>query len=77
MEAKVNAGLLSIRVGRTFGVLAFLALLGAWTTHFTGGTILGIGQQHFFNDATVVLALLCIVGLLDGLVPSKESTGHI
>ena len=66
----------SIHIGRTFGVLALLALLGAWTTQLTGGTILGMGQQHFFNDATV-LALLCIVGLLDGLVPSKESTGHI
>lgn len=76
MEANVNAGRLSIRIGRTFGVLAFLALLGAWTTQLTGGTILGMGQQHFFNDATV-LALLCIVGLLDGLVHSKESTGRI
>ena len=57
-------------VGRFFGVLAVLALLGAWTTQLTGGTILGMTQQHFFDDATV-LALFCIAGLLDSLVHAK------
>jgi hypothetical protein len=66
----------AVRIGRVWGGLAFLALLGAWTTQLTGGTILGMGQQHFFNDA-IVFALLCIAGLVDGLVHSKENAGAI
>ena len=57
-------------VGRLCGALAVLALLGAWITQLTGGTILGMSQQHFFSDATV-LALFCIAGLLDGIVHAK------
>lgn len=60
-----------IGLGRTFGVLAFLALLGAWITQVTGGTLLGMSQQHLFNDATV-LSLFAIIGLLDGLLHSKN-----
>lgn len=43
-----------VYLGRIFFVLAFLALLGAWLTQLTGGTVLGMSQQHLFNDATVL-----------------------
>lgn len=59
------------KVGRLFAVLAFLALLGAWLTQLTGGTLFGVSQQHAFNDA-IVLALLSIVCLLDALLHSKN-----
>lgn len=67
----MDATKLAIGLGRICGGLAFLALLGAWITQLTGGTILGMGQQHFFNDATV-LALFCIAGLLDGVLHSRS-----
>lgn len=59
-----------IVVGRFCGLLAFLALLGAWITQVTGGTLFGMSQQHLFNDA-IVLALFAIGGLLDSLVHAK------
>ena len=65
-----NTGRFFIRLGRIFGGLAFLALLGAWLTQLTGGTILGMNQQHFYNDA-IVLALFGIGGLLDGALHSR------
>lgn len=63
-------GTVTIAIARACGALAVLALLGAWITQLTGGTILGMGQQHFFEDATV-LTLFCIAGLLDGILHSK------
>ena len=39
--------------------LAFLAVLGAWLTQLTGGTLLGLSQLHLFNDAIV----LCLFGI--------------
>ena len=62
---------MAIYLGRVFGVLAFLALLGAWLTQLTGGTLLGMSQQHLFYDA-IVLALFSIAGMLDGLLHSKN-----
>lgn len=62
---------IAIGLGRVCGVLALLALLGAWYTQLTGGTLFGMSQQHLFNDATV-LALFSIAGLLDGLLHSKN-----
>ncbi len=62
---------MAIYLGRIFGVLAFLALLGAWLTQLTGGTLLGMSQQHLFYDA-IVLALFSIAGMLDGLLHSKN-----
>ncbi|MEO6726997.1 MAG: hypothetical protein ABIP14_17040, partial [Blastocatellia bacterium] len=50
-NTNTGAGRFFIMLGGIFGGLAFLALLGAWLTQLTGGTILGINQQHFFNDA--------------------------
>lgn len=69
-DTNLGRGRFFIMLGRVFGGLAFLALLGAWLTQLTGGTILGMNQQHFFNDA-IVLALFSIGGLLDGLLHSK------
>ncbi len=62
-------------VGRFFGPLAFLALLGAWTTQLTGRPLFGMSQEHLFNDA-IVLSLFAIAGLLDSIVHSKESIGR-
>lgn len=45
--------------------LALLALLGAWLTELTGGSLLGLSQQHLFFDA-IVLSLFGIGMYLDG-----------
>ena len=62
---------LFIAGGRFFGLLALLALLGAWITQVTGQPLFGMSQQHLFNDA-IVMSLFCIAGLLDGIVHSKQ-----
>lgn len=54
-------------IGRILLALSFLALLGAWWTQSSGATLVGMSQQHLFNDA-IALALLGIAGLLDGVV---------
>jgi hypothetical protein len=56
----------TVYTGGVLLTLAFLALPGAWVTRLTGGTLFGLGQQHLFNDATV-LALLGIGMFLDAL----------
>lgn len=61
----------ALYIGRIFLTLAFLALLGAWITQLTGGTLSGMSQQHLFNDA-IALALLGIAGLLDALLHAKN-----
>ena len=61
----------AIYVGRLCGVLALLALIGAWITQLTGKPFAGMSQQHLFNDATV-LSLFCIAGLVDALVHAKN-----
>lgn len=70
MEGMNMTGI-AINIGRFCGLLAVLALVGAWITQLTGGTLLGLSQQHLFNDA-IVLSLFCIAGLLDGLLHSKN-----
>lgn len=55
-----------VYLGRIFFALAFLALLGAWLTQATGGTVFGFSQQHLFNDA-IVLSLFGIGMFLDAL----------
>lgn len=57
--------------GRLLLVLAFLALVGAWTTQLTGDRLMGMSQQHLFNDA-MSLALLGIGALVDGLTRAKN-----
>ncbi|MFY9463273.1 MAG: hypothetical protein WAP52_03760 [Candidatus Sungiibacteriota bacterium] len=54
-------------LGRIFLFVAFLSLLSAWWTQQIGGTVLGMSQEHLFNDA-IVLALLGIGSLLDGII---------
>lgn len=60
-----------VSVGRVFFGLAFLALLGAWFTQLTGGNLLGMSQQHLFNDA-IVLSLLGIGMMIDALWHSRN-----
>lgn len=60
-----------VYLGRLFFVLAFLALLGAWLTQLTGGTLLGMSQQHLFNDA-IVLSLFGIGMFIDALWHSRN-----
>lgn len=62
---------IAVYLGRLFGLLAFLALLGAWITQLTGRPLFGMNQQHLFNDA-MVLALFSIGMLLDGLLHSRN-----
>lgn len=62
---------IAINLGRFCGLLAFLALVGAWITQLTGGPLFGMSQQHLFNDA-IVLSLFAIAGGLDGLLHSKN-----
>jgi len=57
----------AVWIGRAFGFFALLALVGAGITQVTGGTLLTMTQEHLFAEAQV-LALLCIAGLVDGLV---------
>lgn len=56
----------AVYIGRTLIALAFFALVGAWITQLTGGTLLTMSQQHLFNDA-IALALLGIGMFLDAI----------
>ena len=60
-----------VNLGRIFFALAFLALMGAWFTQLTGGTLLGMNQQHLFNDA-IVLSLFGVGMFLDALWHSRN-----
>lgn len=60
-----------VYLGRLFFALAFLALLGAWLTQLTGGTLMGMSQQHLFNDA-IALSLLGIGMMVDALWHSRN-----
>lgn len=53
-----------VGLGRALLVFAFIALLGAWLTEVTGGSIAGMSQQHLFNDA-IALGILGIACLID------------
>lgn len=59
-----------IYAGRLLLTLAILALFGAWITQLKAGPLLGMGQQHFFNDA-IALAVIGIGLLFDGWLHSK------
>ena len=60
-----------VNLGRIFFALAFFSLLGAWFTQLTGGTLLGMNQQHLFNDA-IVLSLFGVGMFLDALWHSRN-----
>lgn len=57
-------------IGRFFLALAFLGLCGAWIAQVSGRPLLGMSQQHLFNDS-MALSLLGVGLLLDGLVHFK------
>lgn len=61
----------TVYLGRIFFTLAFLALLGAWFTQLTGGNLLGMSQQHLFNDA-IVLSLFGIGMFVDAIWHSRN-----
>lgn len=60
-----------VMIGRMFLVLSFLALLGAWLSQIQGGPVLGLSQEHLFNDA-IVLALLGIAAMVDAYWHGQE-----
>ncbi len=67
----MNKSMAALYVGRFCGVLALLALIGAWIAQWTGRPLAGMTQQDLFNDA-IVLSLFCIAGLVDALVHAKN-----
>lgn len=73
MEKTITAKATSffVYLGRILFALAFLALSGAWLTQVAGGTLLGMSQQHLFNDA-IVLSLFGIGMFLDALWHSRN-----
>lgn len=58
-------------IGRLLLGLGFLSLLGAWLTQLTGQLLLGLSQQHLFNDA-MALSLLGIGALIDARLHSQK-----
>lgn len=66
MVTAISGARWAVYVGRVLLTLALLALLGAWLTQLTGAPLLGMSQQHLFNDA-MTLALLGIGMFLDAL----------
>lgn len=69
-QALTNARIFAV-LGRTLLSVGFLALLGAWYTQLTGGTVFGMSQMHLFSDATV-LSLLGIGSLLSAHLHRHE-----
>ena len=67
----IKAARFFVGLGRIFAFFAFLALVSAWITQWTGEPLMGMSQEHLFRDATV-LSLLSIIGLLDGLLHSRN-----
>lgn len=65
MDKKIRLIPFTYYLARGLFFLAFLALLGAWLTELTGGSLLGLSQQHLFYDA-IVLSLFGIGMYLDG-----------
>lgn len=59
-----------VYAGRFAILLAIFALFSAWITQLTATSILGMNQQHFFNDA-ITLVLIGIAFLLDSMIHIK------
>lgn len=68
----MNAAASVVIIARLFGLLAFLALVGAWTTQIRGGMLMGMSQEHLFNDA-IALALLSIASFIDAFWHARSS----
>lgn len=58
-----NAGRLALTLG-------LLALVGAWITQLTGTPLIGMSQQHLFQDS-IALSLLGIGAMLDSVLHAK------
>lgn len=57
-------------LGRIFGILGGLALVGAWIAG-ENGTVFGFPQQHLYNDA-IVLTLIGISALVCAMLYLRE-----
>lgn len=66
-----NGARIAAAVGRALIVLAVLALLGAWLSELTDGTLFGLSQQHLFLDA-IALTGLGIALLVDALLHARR-----
>ena len=62
---------LSITIARVCGIFAIISLIGAWITQITGGSILGMSQQHLFFDS-IALSLISIGNFIDSLLHSRN-----
>lgn len=60
----------SVYAGRILMTLSLLALVSAWVSQLTNHSVLGMSQQHLFNDS-MALALLGIGSFLDSLYHAK------
>ncbi|MBY0512217.1 MAG: hypothetical protein K2P94_18945 [Rhodospirillaceae bacterium] len=60
-----------VALGRVSVFLALIALVSAWVTEFTGGTFVGLSQQHLFNDA-IALSLVGVAFFLDAYWHAKS-----
>ena len=60
-----------VTIARVFGTLALFALIFAWITKITGGSIMEMNQQHFFFDS-IALSLISIGNLFDALLHFKN-----
>ena len=66
MESRIRSAKIAVYIGRAFIALAFFALLGTWITQVSGGALLGMSQQHLFNDS-IALSLLGIGFFIDSV----------
>lgn len=66
MHELLNRGRSFVFVGRVLGLLATLALLGAWLAQPSASALLGLDQPQLFNEARaralLSLACLCSMG---------------
>lgn len=67
-----RSGRVSVGIARLLSFVAFLALLGAWIAQVKGGTLMGLTQEHLFNDA-IALALLGIAMFVDAYWHARGS----
>ena len=54
----------TVYFARLLILLAIVALIGAWISQLRNGSLLGMSQQHLFNDA-MALGILGVAFLTD------------
>ena len=59
-------------LGRFAIFLSLAALIAAWISQLTNGELIGLSQEHLFNDS-IVLALLGIAFLFDAVIHRQEA----